>query len=92
MADEFPARIENQARRRARRKTETTLWFGLGTMGVVGWSIALPTLLGVALGVWLDHHHPGPHSWTLIGLAGGVLLGCAIAWQWVQRQVDEEDQ
>ena len=28
-------------------------------MGLVGWSVVVPTLLGAALGIWLDHRHPG---------------------------------
>ena len=25
--------------------------------GLIGWSVAIPTLLGAALGMWLDKHH-----------------------------------
>ena len=34
-------------------------------MGLIGWSVAVPTLLGAALGIWLDKHHPGaiPGRW-----------------------------
>ena len=28
-------------------------WFGLGMMRLVGWSVAVPTLLGAAIGLWL---------------------------------------
>jgi predicted F0F1-ATPase subunit len=37
------------------------VWFGLGMMGLIGWSVVVPTLLGAALGIWLDAHHPGKH-------------------------------
>ena len=59
--------------------------FGLGTFGIVGWSIMIPTVLGIALGVWLDARSPGTISWTITGLLVGLTLGCLNAWWWVQR-------
>lgn len=84
----FAAQANRQADRklRARRRAAHGLWSALGTMGQVGWSVALPTLLGAALGLWLDKHHPGAHSWTLALLVAGLTLGCLNAWHWVSRQ------
>jgi ATP synthase protein I len=70
---------------KARRSTQG-VWFGLGMMGLIGWSVVVPTLLGAALGVWLDKNHPGPHPWTLALMAAGLALGCANAWHWVAQQ------
>jgi ATP synthase protein I len=70
----------------ARRNAAPGLWFGLGMMGLVGWSVVVPTLLGTALGIWLDHHHPGKHAWTLALLAAGLGLGCLNAWHWVANE------
>ena len=50
---------------KAQRRVTRTVWSGLGMMGLVGWSVVVPTLLGAALGIWLDKHYPGGHSWTL---------------------------
>ena len=47
------------------RKSTQGVWFGLGMMGLIGWSVVVPTLLGAALGLWLDKHYPGKQSWTL---------------------------
>jgi len=55
-------------------------------MGLVGWSVVVPTLLGAALGLWVDKHYPGGHSWTLMLLAVGLALGCANAWHWVVKE------
>ena len=71
---------------RARHRGERGLWFGLGMMGLIGWSVALPTIAGIALGVWMDHRWPGRLSWTLTLLAAGVALGCANAWYWIQKE------
>ena len=62
------------------RMAKSNLWSSIAILGVVGWSVALPTLAGVALGVWIDHHWPSRFSWSLILLLAGLLLGCLSAW------------
>jgi ATP synthase protein I len=42
--------------------------------------VVVPTLLGTALGIWLDNHNPGTHSWTLMLLVIGLVIGCLNAW------------
>jgi ATP synthase protein I len=74
------------ARKIKARHSTQGVWFGLGMMGLVGWSVVVPTLLGAALGVWLDAHHPGLHSWTLALLVVGLVLGCVNAWHWVSKE------
>jgi len=74
-----------------KRKTPNqTAWFWLGMFGLVGWSIAIPTLLGIALGVWIDTTWPSRFSWTLMLLTGGVFVGCVNAWYWVKRESGHE--
>ncbi len=71
---------------KAQHHTAPGVWFGLGMMGLVGWSVAIPTLLGAALGIWLDKRHAGEHSWTLALLVAGLLIGCFNAWHWVTKE------
>jgi ATP synthase protein I len=71
---------------KAQRKVTHTIWFGLGMMGLVGWSVAVPTLIGAALGIWLDKRYSGIHSWTLTLLIIGLVIGCLNAWHWVARE------
>lgn len=71
---------------KARRHGTSGVWFGLGMMGLIGWSVVVPTLLGAALGIWLDKHHPGKHGWTLALLVAGLCLGCLNAWFWVAKE------
>jgi ATP synthase protein I len=90
-ADHGPAlagRIGAKAARklRARRHADRGVWFGLGMMGLIGWSVAVPTLLGAALGVWLDKAHPGGRHWTLALLVAGLVIGCVNAWHWVVKE------
>ena len=71
---------------KAQRKATPGVWFGLGMMGLIGWSVVVPTLLGAALGLWLDKHQAGEHSWTLALRVAGLTLGCFNAWRWVAKE------
>ena len=71
---------------RARKDGTKEVWFGLGMFGMVGWSVAVPTVLGIFLGVWIDLTWPSRYSWTLMLLVIGLILGCANAWFWVNRE------
>jgi ATP synthase protein I len=80
-----------QARRRKKRR----IWFGLGMFGLIGWAVAIPTVLGIGLGIWIDSTWPGRFSWTLMLLLGGLMLGCLNAWYWLseeQRMIEKERQ
>lgn len=85
---EFSRQVgEKEARKlKAQGKVTRTVWSGLGMMGLVGWSVAVPTLLGSALGIWLDRHYPGGRSWTLALLVTGLCIGCLNAWHWVAKE------
>ncbi len=87
--ERFPQAVGRQEQRKlwARRNARHDVWFGFGLFGMVGWSIATPTLLGAALGLWLDRSYPGGRSWTLALLVAGLACGCAIAWHWVAREL-----
>ncbi len=62
------------------------VWSGFGLFGMVGWSVAVPTLLGVALGWWLDKKYPQHFSWTITCLFAGLIGGCVIAWNWISKE------
>lgn len=80
-----------QRKIRGRAKQRRTVWFGLGMFGLVGWAVAIPTLAGVAIGLWLDAHHPAARvSWTLTFLILGIAVGCLNAWYWVKQESHRE--
>jgi ATP synthase protein I len=87
-ASGFTAAVDAKVARKiiARRADARGVWLGLGMMGLVGWSVVTPTLLGAALGGYIDRHHPGPHSWTLALLIAGLTIGCAIAWRRIAKE------
>ena len=87
----FSRQVGAQAARKlkARRRGPRSVWFGLGMSGLVGWSVTIPTLIGAALGMWVDDRYPSPYSWTLMLLFMGLIVGCLNAWKWVASEYKE---
>jgi ATP synthase protein I len=90
--DESTEEITRKVDRRIRKRREGVpgAWFGLGMFGLIGWAVAVPTLIGIALGLWLDEVAPQPFSWTLALLLAGVVLGVINAWLWIERESPRE--
>lgn len=97
---EFLRKLGADEKRKVRSHQEKTgdLWSGLSFFGYVGWTVSIPTLLGAALGVWLDRSYPGKLSYTLALMIAGLTLGCFQAWRWLHeensriRQITETSQ
>ncbi len=91
--DRFSQKLGEKEKRKlkAQHGRKQSIWFGLGMFGLVGWSVVVPTLLGTALGIWLDKNYPQTFSWTLTLLVSGLFLGCVIAWNWVSKERKEID-
>ena len=85
---EVSERLERRVERKieAREQSERGMWFGLGMFGLVGWAVAMPTLIGLGVGWWLDKRLDTPFSWTLALLVAGICAGCLNAWYWVSRE------
>lgn len=80
--------IRSVRQRRARhqkwlRDGEPSFARYLAQVGVLGWTIVVPTLLGVFLGRWLDHWLGTGVFWTGPLLLLGLVLGCWSAWRWM---------
>lgn len=54
--------------------------------GLVGWAIAVPTVIGIMIGLFIDRRVESRASWTLMLLFIGVVIGCFNAWYWVKRE------
>lgn len=80
-AERIVRQVESRQTRILRgRAQRRDFWASLAILGLVGWSVVLPTLLGAALGTWIDHRWPGKFSWTLMLLITGLVVGCINAW------------
>lgn len=89
--NQFSQQIGEKEKRKlkAKRENKRSVWSGFGVFGMVGWSVVVPVLLGVALGMWLDKNYPESFSWTLTVMIIGLLCGCLIAWYWVAKEDKE---
>jgi ATP synthase protein I len=87
LAEIFTQKIGTKEARRIKGRTQKDdgLWFGLGVFGIVGWSVVIPTLIGTAIGLWIDRTWPSRFSWALMLLILGVGLGCLNALYWVKK-------
>ena len=70
----------------ALNENSESVWSGLGMFGMVGWSVAVPALLGAALGMLLDKKYQQSFSWTLTCLMIGLVAGSIIAWYWIDKE------
>jgi len=75
-----------QRRRDYAAEGEPTLGRFIGQIGMLGWIIVLPVLLGIALGRWLDHTYHTGVFWTAPLLLLGAVIGMRAAWIWMHRQ------
>jgi len=80
-------RVDEQAERQRQSKLqgEPTLARQLARVGVLGWLVVTPTLLGVLLGRWLDHRLGTGIFWTAPLLVLGLVIGCWSAWKWMHQ-------
>ena len=86
--------ISEQRKMKARNQAVRSIWSGFAVFGLIGWSVTVPTLLGVMLGIWLDNNYPMERSWTLMLLVIGLFIGCMNAWHWIaeeNRDMHKED-
>ncbi|NWN91955.1 ATPase F0F1 [Marinobacter adhaerens] len=72
--------------KRARNEPGVSPLRGLGAFGIIGWSIAVPTVGGAFLGLWLNKVAPQNFSWPIALILGGVVVGGIIAWSWIERE------
>lgn len=79
-------------RERARRRRSESPWTWLGTFGLVGWTVVVPTLLGLAAGIFVDNRVDSAVSFTITFLVVGAAVGLAMAWHWVRRESEPEDE
>lgn len=81
---------KSRRRERARRRrSRVGRW--VGTFGMVGWTVTVPTLLGLALGAFLDDRFGGRLRFTVSFLLIGVMTGSMTAWYWMRQELEDRD-
>lgn len=90
---DFEKAVASQEERNIRAQHEPRgILFWVGMFGLVGWSIAVPTMVGIAAGICIDKRWPSEISWTLMLLFLGLVLGCLTAWHWIRRESRGDNQ
>jgi len=74
-------RTRQQRRERWQQEGERSLGQNLAMIGALGWTIVLPTIIGIFAGRWLDRQFNSGIFWTLGLLVAGLAVGCTFAWK-----------
>lgn len=64
-----------------KREGERSVGQNLAMIGALGWTIIIPTLIGIFVGRWLDRAFHSGIFWTLGLLVLGLAAGCTFAWR-----------
>jgi ATP synthase protein I len=80
------ARRATEREREAREEPEPSLGARLGQIGILGWTIVMPTLLALLLGRWLDRRFGTGVFFSAPFLMAGAAAGLWFAWKWMHRQ------
>ncbi len=83
---EAAARAAADRERRFLDEPERSFASRLGQIGVLGWAIVAPILLGVAIGRWLDAMLKTGIFFTAPLIMLGAAAGLWTAWRWMHRQ------
>lgn len=80
--------VRERRRRRElwQREGERSLGQNLAWIGVLGWLVVVPTLIGMFVGRWIDARWATGIFWTVSLLFLGVCVGCYLAWQRVHQE------
>lgn len=79
-------RLQRERRERWDREGERSIGRNLAMIGALGWTIVVPTLVGIFAGRWLDAMFGSGIFWTLGLLVAGLALGCVLGWRRMQRE------
>jgi len=62
---------------------EPSLSRRLAQIGVLGWAIVVPILLGLVVGRWIDHLFSTGITFSAALIIGGAAFGMWSAWRWM---------
>lgn len=79
-------RTRRERRERWEREGERSIGQNLAMIGALGWTIVIPTLIGIFAGRWLDRAFDSGVFWTLALLVAGLAAGCTLAWKRMHRE------
>ena len=78
-------RLHGERYQRSLREGTPSVARQLAMIGVLGWIIVIPMLIGLFVGHWLDHMFHLVAFFTAPLLLLGLVLGCRSAWKWMDK-------
>jgi ATP synthase protein I len=78
-------RLRGERHQRRLREGTPSVARQLAMIGVLGWIVVIPMLIGLFVGHWLDHKFHLIAFWTAPLLLLGLVLGCRSAWKWIDK-------
>ena len=92
--EEFKKQLNKTARQfikkadKMQHKENRQAVYRAALLSVYGWQMAIPVLLGIILGIFLDRKFPIPHfSWILNLILLGFVIGFYNATQWMKKNL-----
>ncbi|WP_343504510.1 AtpZ/AtpI family protein [Alloyangia pacifica] len=70
----------------ARETPEPSFGSRMGQIGILGWAIVTPILLGIVLGRLADRHFGTGIFFSVPAIFIGAAIGLHAAWKWMHRQ------
>jgi len=88
LEDEFETRVRRQSAliEKGRRERGRSFWSYVGLIGAVGWSVVVPMVIAVLVGLWLDRKYQTGSTWTFALLVFGLVVGCVNAWRMITQE------
>jgi ATP synthase protein I len=80
-------RLRRERREQHEREGDSSFWQSVGMMGTIGWSVSVPTALGVLLGRWIDARLGSAHVFMVFCMLAGLIAGCVTAWRMVSEKI-----
>ena len=77
-------RLRGERHRRWLREGDPSVAGRMAQIGVLGWIIVTPMLIGIFVGRWLDRTFNSGLFCTAPLLMLGLALGCWSAWKWMK--------
>lgn len=78
-------RARGERHRQWLREGDPSVARRLAQIGVLGWIIVTPMLIGIFVGRWLDRTFNAGLFFTAPLLMLGLALGCWSAWKWMKN-------
>lgn len=71
-------------REEGERNPEPSLGARLGQIGILGWTIVAPVLMGLLIGRWLDRLLGSGIMFAAAFICAGAAFGLWAAWRWMR--------